>query len=981
MPAHIPVSVRRLVAAVLLTSMAASAQSILADINVNPTAETSSNPRSFARLGNEVLFMAETAQHGKELWKTDLSTGTTSLVADIRPDAQGSWPVGLVTFGNAVYFLADDGVHGGELWRSDGTSTGTVLVKDIVPGSGNSYVSELTVAGGMMFFSAQSAAGQELWKTDGTAAGTQQVADIEPGPISSFPSYLHEFQGEVYFQAITTATGMEPWKSDGTAAGTVQVVDAVPGATSSFARNFTTVGAWMVFTAGSALWRTDGTTTGTSILQLLPAREIVSNGTIAYLVAGSALYVTDGTAANTQLVANIGTGMFELLESMTMFGSSVAVNFRSQLTGQSTLFTSDGTAAGTIQVHGMVPNSNSTRVGLGNTLLFTGTSTSGNELWVTDGTLAGTAQLADIGIGAASSSPGYLTLIGNNTVMFNADDGVHGREPWITDGTTSGTHLVANINSTAGATLGSGAQTFVDAGGTAYFAASDDGTNQTLWRTDGTAAGTWAVVPPGVGRPKNPQQLTAVGTKLFFVAEHAQLGVELWVSDGTAAGTRVALDAYVGAGFGNPTYLVPAAGWLYFTAFSPAFSRALWRTDGTTAGTVRLTGIPPSTLAEMAPLGRGLVFSKNDFAHGHEPYFTDGTPAGTVLLGDLLPGLSGSSPEQITTLGDRCFFTINQKSAMYVTDGTPAGTLQFLNLMPGGGGYYDRFSVVGDTLYFAARTPAAGLELWKTDGTVAGSSLVLDAVPGSDGTYIYPLGAMGDLYLYGAQTSGAGRQLWRSNGTAAGTFPILLDQDASTFVAAGARNGWFAAQDATGIELWHTDGTLAGTSRYADLFPGEISSYPNSLAISNGKLLFCAEHPTLGLEPWILQLGATSQPVGYPCLTTGGAPRLSSTDPVLGSTVVLSVRNGPAQGFGILGISLTTTTSFRMPGGVCDLFLNPTYDVFAIPLLANGGFDVPLSLPNLPAYTGLPLRAQVLLVPGSLVGVEATNALAWVLGQ
>ncbi len=49
----------------------------------------------------------------------------------------GSNPLYLTPNGTTLYFTANDGVHGQELWRSQGTASTTSMVKDVNPGAGD----------------------------------------------------------------------------------------------------------------------------------------------------------------------------------------------------------------------------------------------------------------------------------------------------------------------------------------------------------------------------------------------------------------------------------------------------------------------------------------------------------------------------------------------------------------------------------------------------------------------------------------------------------------------------------------------------------------------------------------------------------------------------------------------------------------------------------------------------------------------------
>jgi ELWxxDGT repeat protein len=71
--------------------------------------------------------------------------------------------------------MANTPGEGYELWRSDGTAAGTTLVKDIIPGPEGSFPNNAVVADGMLYFAIYTGSQTELWKSDGTGAGTVRV--------------------------------------------------------------------------------------------------------------------------------------------------------------------------------------------------------------------------------------------------------------------------------------------------------------------------------------------------------------------------------------------------------------------------------------------------------------------------------------------------------------------------------------------------------------------------------------------------------------------------------------------------------------------------------------------------------------------------------------------------------------------------------------------------------------------------------------
>jgi ELWxxDGT repeat protein len=400
--------------------------------DINPGAGTSLPsvstfaPSAFAvNVNGTLFFAANDGTTGYELWKSDGTTAGTVLVKDIKATGS-SLPKWLTNVNGTLFFAANDGTSGAELWKSDGTTAGTVLVKDIRPGSGSSVYEEqypLTNLNGTLFLAANDGtSGAELWKSDGTTAGTVLVKDINPGSGGSFTAnYLNIFtnvNGTLFFPASGLTGPRDLWKSDGTTAGTVLVKD-LNGLFLTFLRFHVNVNGTLFFgafdaTSGNELWKSDGTTAGTVVVKDInpgsndsrPYYLTNVNGTLFFSAVdgttGRELWKSDGTTAGTVLVKDINPG-----------GDALPHNF-----------------------YGVPTN-------VSGTLFFSANDgTTGQELWTSDGTAAGTVIVQDIKAGSSGSLPNFLTNV-NGKLFFAADDGAHGVEPWVLQvaSTVSGTKL------------------------------------------------------------------------------------------------------------------------------------------------------------------------------------------------------------------------------------------------------------------------------------------------------------------------------------------------------------------------------------------------------------------------------------------------------------------------------------------------------------------------------------------------------------
>ncbi len=614
---------------------------------------------------------------------------------------------------------------------------------------------------------------------------------------------------------------------------------------------------------------------------------------------GSNLFfvVQDGTGTGTELVVENASGTQVLkdvsstasyggdgISSLTAVGGSLF--FTDSESTESTLWTSDGTVAGTQQVTLTNAGSPTSQLGslfsLGNTLVFTTTSYStatDHRLWAAGAGSTSATMLKDFGVntpeydGEANGTL-YISIGGNlwltggtaNTTqeLFDSSSkplpvpqtvfGFAGQAYYLTASTSSTTSPTLGTLGTGGETaaitgLPPGISDPVVSGSHFYFAASSTatGSKTQLWVSDGTQANTRMVEDfSSISATSGPTDLVDAGGHFFFSVKGSDGQAQLWQSGGTAQSTAIVKDlgttgtsAYSGYNYGSGGYgyykYVPVGGSLYFMAYDATNGAALWSTTLATGTTQLVAHIDPQ---DMVDWNGQLAFAAND---GSTPptsqlWTSGGTAATTTKVASFPNGTtqgSAGGPGLKFVLGSQLLLPLDDGisgTALWATDGTAAGTKPLVAVAPIG------FAGLNAEAYFLG-TSHGSLGLWTTDGTTGGTTEVKDlsayrATYGYGQSHITSAG--GRLY-FATSDANQGVDLWVSDGTSGGTsivkdLPALAgssDGNSATIdgmTAFGSKLAFLADSGSTGTQVWITDGTAGGTQMLTDI-PGSSGGY------------------------------------------------------------------------------------------------------------------------------------------------------------
>ena len=653
---------------------------------------------------------------------------------------------------------------------------------------------------------------------------------------------------------------------------------------------------------GVELWRSDGTPGGTERLTDICAGPCYGNPDLMTVHAGRVfftasdgysgeeLWVSDGTPGSERRVRDLCpgpcsaiAGPLQAVRDRLLF----APYFPDDDSHGLELWQTDGTRDGTALVKTLCASygcdlfSPLTPVTApdGDRAVFLLRGFTGLELWVTDGTAEGTRSFHDLGSEIPLSTFNRVSP-GDGFAWVWAADGL-----WRTDGTAAGTFRLKRIEELA--LQPDAINDF--AGGERWHGLLLGFLWQgELIRSDGTAAGTFRIAK--VAHSEAVKGFASLDSGLLFqVNDEVTNAAVLWSSGGTADTTGPAVDLEPLGQISGLARLRDDCAMFRVEATADPDRPQLWVTDGSAASTERVA-VPPAGFSAGAFFptgdGRAFLFGNRD---GDDLWITDGSGAGTRKVRSFRGSPPSSGPYEQAALGGKLVFaavTGDREAPLFISDGTAAGTRV---LTQKANRAYGFFPSGGRLLFNASSSGGYPPWIWTTDGTPGGTTVLTQR------TWLSSPALLDGQILFNGTAVGTGAELWTTDGVTR-TASLVKDIDPFTStilhheceaessypVAGGIVGGrlLLAADDGrSGRELWSSDGTAAGTVLVRDINPGRIQIRPTP-----------CEDPPRG--PHRSDLGLSSSPQGFVVL--GSIALFTADDGLVGRE--LWVTNGTFRG-------------------------------------------------------------------------------------
>lgn len=379
-------------------------------------------------------------------------------------------------------------------------------IADLNPGIESGATGMIGKAGNRYVFYGTDGIQQGVWSTDGTTDGiaflSESIPGVYNGPILETPAYLYYWTG---FYDL--------WQTDG---HTAKPIGRIADTTSLIEFDGAVFAATSGFQQGGSVYRIDQTTdTITNIFGGTRISNLVQSHGKIYFHAdtwpdGPGIWETLGTAESTRRVYHGSATNLIDVDGVLYFsnadGQIVTIDEHDRIT----LITEQGDNSFSTTNFGVLGQ-------LNDVLYLEGfNSEVGIELMRLDGN--DPVLVKDFRPGPWPLNWDLLMrpIFHNDYMVFGANDGTE-RAMWSLRGGGQPVKLISSDHTAHYDYLLD--ITFV--GARAYFR----GPNANLWTSDGTAEGTYQVLPSSIG----VSGLKGVGDQLFFLASTNELGQEPWV--------------------------------------------------------------------------------------------------------------------------------------------------------------------------------------------------------------------------------------------------------------------------------------------------------------------------------------------------------------------------------------------------------------------------------------------------------------------
>lgn len=747
----------------------------------------------FARLDETVFWRASTLPFELELWSTHPRAGTSrigvmsgesavsanGLIYFLRdralmrsdgtalgtyedPALAGSNAVALVELGGAAHVFSVSSPHL-DLLRIEGERA--ALIRRFTPVAGHSVQWRgPAVLGDRVWFTIDAGEGNLLYQSDGTAEGTIVLHDF--GDQRVYPEHAARLaSGKIVFPADARQQGEEIWIAD--ERRQVRAIgELLPGHGSGISNRtpMVAIGDVAYFigndgrTRSSGLFQTDGTLEGTRRVHDAELRD--NNSVSPLIAAGRAVFTRD---AGERIIGfgPAGARAFDYAEG-AMIGAHGALWVATSTARDHRASNLVRIDAETFAVSVVIADRGYAARGI---------TANGDEVWAvmpsaTEGRLDVVAfdargdrlrALGELRYPAdESSAPRGAYRLGEKTITSAhlEDDSVWVEFP--------GPRVVDFSPATAPAALSD--QRLL------YSISSEDGA--THLRTLSPNQERSELVRAFGGWVSDP--IAGGGAAFFRVSREWSAEIELWRSDGASDNTRVLIRPDGRRGgvedvgiFGDDLFLIA----------SSTTGHAVWRYAISEDAFEQTPAAIAPKLRQMIGVIGGALIAVDTYGTGERRSSRLEVlwPAARTLFEAELNDLT-DDPPSAAVLGEQALiFGPGRIIAVELPSGV-ATELDFEASAP------QLLGGAGALMYFSARDPLHGRELWATDGRDLW--LVRDLAPGPTSSDPALASAIDGRLFFAADDGGSGTELWISDGTEAGTHLVLdLNPGAASGIA------------------------------------------------------------------------------------------------------------------------------------------------------------------------------------------------------